>query len=182
MATLPIPVPAQEAPGLPVASSLWNAQVRDGYGFLLNVPVFVGTQTAAQSNIVDNTWTPINLNTSQVDTYSGHSNTVNNSRYVAQLAGYYIVTGVVCWAANATGARAVRIHVNGVVVQGTAQMVPTSSTNVTGIATPTRTIFLKVGDYVEVAGYNNAGLAPPGLSTGVAADLSSALFVLWSHA
>jgi hypothetical protein len=181
MANLPVPVPASATAGASIASSLWNSQVRDGLGYLLNDPVFVGTQTVSQ-NVLNNTWTAISLDTSQADSYSGHSNTTNNTRYTAQVAGYYSVCGVTCWTANATGVRASRIHVNGAVIQGTCQMFMTSSTNTTGVATPLRTIWLNVGDYVEIAGYNSSGLASPGLATGTASDLSSALYVIWSHA
>ncbi|MYV44288.1 hypothetical protein [Streptomyces sp. SID2888] len=154
--------------------------MRDGLGFLLDVPVFVGTQTSPQSAV--NGWTAISLNTTQVDTYGGHSNTVNNSRYTAQVAGYYNVCGVACWATNGTNVRAARIDVNGTVVQGTSQMFPASTTTITGVATPLRTVYLAVGDYVEVAGYQNSGVASPGLATGVASDVTSSLFVIWSHA
>ncbi|MEV6833469.1 hypothetical protein AB0N17_02890 [Streptomyces sp. NPDC051133] len=181
MTNLPVPVPASEVPGGSVASSLWNSQVRDGLGFLLADPLFVGTQTTSQ-NVLTSTWTPINLNTEQFDTYGGHDNTTNNSRYTAQVAGYYAVCGVVCFATNSTGVRAARIHVNGAVVQGTSQMFPTLPSNTSGVATPLRTLYLNVGDYVEVAGWNNSGLASPGLATGVAPDLSSALYVAWAHA
>lgn len=181
MANLPVPVPASTSAGASIASALWNSQVRDGLGFLLADPVFVGTQTTSQ-NILSGSWTAVSLNSTQFDSYGGHSNTTNNSRYTAQVAGYYSVSGVVCWAANATNVRAARIHVNGTVVQGTSQMFPTSSTNVTGVATPMRTIYLNTGDYIELAGYNNSGAASPGLATSVASDLSSALFVIWSHA
>ncbi|MGW1525466.1 hypothetical protein [Streptomyces sp. NPDC002159] len=181
MPALPVPVPADEVPGASIASALWNAQVRDGIGYLLNEPVFVGTQTSSQ-NVLHNTWTALNLNTEQFDTYGGHDNVTNNSRYTAQAPGFYAVCGIACFTANATGVRAARIHVNGNVVQGSCQMFMTQNTNITGVATPLRTVYLSAGDYVEVAGYNNSGLASPGLSTGVAADLASALFVLWSHA
>lgn len=181
MANLPVPVPASETPGTSIASALWNSQVRDGLGFLLADPCFVGTQTASQ-NILSSTWTTIAINTSQTDSYSGHSNSVNNTRYTAQVAGYYSVCGVTCWSTNGTGTRGSRLHVNGNVIQGTAQMVPTSTTNVIGVATPLRTLYLNVGDYVEIAGWNSSGLANPGLATSVAADLSSALYVAWTHA
>lgn len=181
MANLPVPVPASEMAGNSIASSLWNSQVRDGLGFLLNDPLFVGTQTTTQ-NILSGSWTPISLDSEQFDTYGGHDNVTNNSRYTAQVAGYYSVCGVVAWSANGTNVRAARIHVNGNVVQGSSQMFPTSSTNVTGVCTPLRTVWLNLGDYVEVAGYNNSGLASPGLATAVAGDLSSALYVIWTHA
>jgi hypothetical protein len=181
MVNLPVPVPASEAPGDSVASTLWNSQVRDGLGFLLAEPAFVGTQTASQ-NVLTSTWTAISINTSQVDTYGGHSNVTNNTRYTAQVPGYYSVCGVTCWSANGTGTRGSRLQINGAVIQGTAQMVTPSSTNITGVATPLRTLYLGVGDYVELAGWNSSGLASPGLATGVASDLSSALYVAWTHA
>lgn len=178
---LPVPVPASETPGQSIASALWNSQVRDGLGYLLADPVFVGVQTVAQ-NILNNAWTAISLDTETIDTYNGHDTVTNNSRYTAQVAGFYSVCGVTCWSANSTGVRASRIHVNGTVVQGTSQMYTTLPSNTTGVATPLRTVYLNVNDYVEVAGYNNSGAASPGLPTGVAPDLSSALFVAWSHA
>lgn len=181
MTNLPVPVPVSEVPGDSIASALWNSQIRDGLGFLLNDPLFVGTQTTSQ-NVPNSAWTAISLNTSQFDTYGGHSNTVNNTRYTAQVPGYYAVAGVVCFAANATGVRAARIHVNGTVVQGSSQMYPTLPSNTSGVATPLRTIYLNASDYVEVAGWNNSGLGLPGLATGVAPDLSSALYVAWAHA
>ncbi|MGW2936086.1 hypothetical protein ACWDA7_30510 [Streptomyces sp. NPDC001156] len=181
MTNLPIPVPAQEVPGASVASTLWNSQVRDGLGFLLGEPLFMGTQTSSQ-NVPSGAWTAINLNTEQIDTYGGHDNVTNNSRYTAQVDGWYSVCGVSCWANNGTGTRASRIHVNGNVVQGSSQMFAPNPSNITGVATPLRTVYLNTGDYVELAGWNSSGLALPGLATGVAADLSSALYVAWAHA
>ncbi|MGW2692322.1 hypothetical protein [Streptomyces sp. NPDC001296] len=181
MPNLPIPVPATEAPGDSIASALWNSQVRDGLGFLLTEPVFQGTQTSSQ-NVLSGTWTAINLNTEQIDTYGGHDNVTNNSRYTAQVPGWYSVCGVTCWVANSTGTRASRIAVNGNTVQGTSQMFAPNPSNTTGVATPLRTVYLNQGDYVEVWGWNSSGLASPGLATGTAPDLSSGLYVAWVHA
>jgi hypothetical protein len=183
MANLPVPTLASELANNSFTAALARAGIYNTGQFLLNVPLFVGTQTTSQSigNAVS-TWTALSLNTSQVDTYGGHSNVTNNTRYTAQVPGYYSVCGVTCWSANGTGTRGSRLQINGAVIQGTAQMVTPSSTNITGVATPLRTLYLGVGDYVELAGWNSSGLASPGLATGVASDLSSALYVAWTHA
>lgn len=181
MPNLPIPVPATEEPGVSIASTLWNSQIRDGLGFLLTEPVFMGTQTSSQ-NVPSGAWTAININTEQIDTYGGHDTVTNNSRYTAPIAGWYSVCGVTCWSANSTGTRASRIHVNGTVIQGSSQMYAPNPSNTTGVATPLRVVYLNVGDYVEVAGWNSSGLGLPGLATGTAPDLSSGLFVAWAHA
>ena len=156
----------------------WNANVRDMLTYGLNPPIMVCTQTVTQS-VNNNAWTALGLDTEQADTYGGHSTTTNTSRYTAQAAGWYTVCGVSVWAANATGVRGARIHVNGSVVQGSTGLIATATTgSFTGIATPVRAVQLAVGDYVEVAGYQSSGGA---LSTGVASDLASALFVAWAH-
>lgn len=179
MPNLPVPTPVDETPGNSIAAALWNDQVYNGGTFLLNPPNFVGTQNTTQT-VSNNAWTALNLDTTQVDSYGGHSNTTNNSRYVAQVPGYYIVSGVAVFAAGAIAIRAARIHVNGAVVQGSAQMLaPPNTSNLTGVATPPRVIFLNVGDYVEVAGYQFTG---SNLATGVATELASALWVCWTHA
>jgi hypothetical protein len=170
-------VPVRAAAGGFITSSFWNAQVDQGIGYSLAVPLFVGTQTITQS-ISNSSWTVIALDTEQSDSYAGHSTTSNSSRYTAQVPGWYQVCGVTAWGSNATGVRAARIHVNGSVVQGTSQMIVATSGSITGVKTPTRAIFLNTGDYVEVAGWQNSGGA---LSTGVAVELASSLAVAWSH-
>lgn len=156
----------------------WNANVRDMLTYGLNPPIFCGTQTTTQS-VSNNAWTALAFDTEQADTYGGHLTTSNTSRYVAQVAGWYTVCGVSVWGANATGSRGARLHINGSVIQGSSQLIATVTTgSLTGVCTPVRAIQLAVGDYVEVAGYQSSGGA---LSTGVATELASALFVAWSH-
>jgi hypothetical protein len=119
----------------------------------------------------------LSLNSSQVDTYGGHSNSTNNSRYTAQVPGVYAVCGVSGFTANATGVRGTRIHVNGSVVQGSAQMAIPANGSGTGLATPVRTVRLAAGDYIEVAAWQSSGAA---LSTVVATDVACALWVCWT--
>lgn len=180
MANLAIPTLTAPTPGTFDTAAWWNTNVYQMLTYGLNLPMFVGTQTVAQST-AGSTWTALTLDSEQSDTYGGHSTTANTSRYTAQVAGWYTVGGVVSWPANGTGNRGARIHVNGAAVQGSGQLIlPASATTFTGVATPVRAVQLAVGDYVEVAGYQSSGGT---LSTGVASggDLASALFVIWSH-
>ncbi|MFF7142232.1 hypothetical protein ACFZB5_13420 [Streptomyces nodosus] len=179
MANLPVPTLTAPTVGTFATGAWWNANVSTLLTYGLNQPLFVGTQTIAQA-VATGTWTPLTLDTEQVDTYAGHSATTNSSRYTAQVPGWYTVCGVSAWASNATGVRRSRLHVNGASVPGSSQMVPTATTgSVTGVMTPVRAVFLDAGDYVEVVGWQNSG---GNLATAVASDLATALFVAWSHA
>ena len=148
--------------------------------YLKNPPSFVSTQIVAQS-IPTGAWTSVTLTATgsqAYDNYGGHSNSTNTSRYVAQVAGWYTVSGVVAFAANGTGERGARLAVNGSSVSGAAELIAALSTNATAIATPTRDIPLAIGDFVEVQGWQTSGGA---LNTAVFSDLASALWVKFSH-
>jgi hypothetical protein len=173
---LPVPALASASSNNLLSAALARTGIVNAGTFALNPALFVGTQTTSQS-VSSGVWTTINLNTTQVDTYTGHSNTTNNSRYTAQIPGLYQVCGVAAWPSNATGVRGTRIHVNGAVVQGSAQMSLAPPINNAGLATPLRTVRLNVGDFVEVAGWQSSGAA---LSTNTGSDLASALFVCWA--
>ena len=180
MATLPIPTLTAPSVGTYDTAAWWTANVVNLLTYGLNPPLFVGTQTIAQS-VATSAWTTITLDTEQQDSYGGHSTTTNSSRYTAQVAGWYTVCGVVAWTQNATGARGARLHVNGASIAGSAQMLaPSSSSTITGVMTATRAVQLAVGDYLEVAGWQASGST---LTTGVAGggDLASALYVAWAH-
>ncbi|MFF7142231.1 hypothetical protein ACFZB5_13415 [Streptomyces nodosus] len=178
MANLPVPVLASEVAGNFFTAALARAGIYNAGTFLLNPPLFVGTQNTTQSTTTG-AWTVTSLDTTQVDSYGGHSNTTNNSRYTAQVAGLYQVCGVVGWASNATGIRGARLHLNGAPIQGTAQMTIAASGSVHAMATPVRVVRLGAGDYVEVAGWQSSGGA---LVTNVGSDIAPALWVCWAGA
>lgn len=175
MANLPVPTLASEIPNNLFTAALARAGIYNTGTYLLNPPTFVGTQTTTQS-VNSSSWTTINLNTSQVDSYGGHSNSTNNTRYTAQVPGLYAVCGVAVWAINTSGVRGTRLHLNGSVVRGSAQMTAPCSGAGTALATPVFTMRLSVGDYIEVAGWQSSG-SP--LSTLVASDVAPALWVCW---
>jgi hypothetical protein len=177
MTNLPVPTPASEVPGNFVTGALWNANVCNGLLFLLNPPIFTGVQTVVQS-IPNTTWTTISLDTTQVDTYGGHSTVTNTSRYVAQVAGYYSVCGVAVIDSNATSARGARITKNGGIVQGAASFYVPPSANAAAVPTPIHEVYLNVGDYVELQVWQGSG---GNMNTGVYSDITSKLWARWSH-
>jgi hypothetical protein len=164
---LAVPVPANGVAGVDVTAAFWNAQVRDSAGFLVAPPLLTMVQTAVTS-IPNNAWTALGFDTNTVDSYSGHSTTVNNSRYVAQVAGWVRACGSACFVANTTGIRGVRLAVNGTAINASAHYTdPTNAGAVTTIPTPTKNVFLNVGDYIEVHAIQTSGGA---LNTGIFTD------------
>ncbi len=138
--------------------------------FLRSPPIGVFQQSASQP-----AWSgyqALTFDTTIYDTYGGHSNTVNNSRYTAQVAGYYSVGGIVGFAANATGVRDAYIAKNGTQLGYT-----TVTTNAVGSSTGTffplspTLVSLNVGDYVEIFA----------LSGNVAASQAPVMTVEWKH-
>jgi hypothetical protein len=174
-----VPTPTTRAAGTRLTGAIWQADVTDTATYLLNPPEFAGYQGAVQS-VPNTTWTALLLDQEHLDSYSGHSTSSNTSRYVAQVAGWYLVCGVYAPAINATGFRAARIQKNGSPILGHAAYLPNASGSVEmGVVTPTKCVQLAVNDYVEVAGYQSSGGA---LNTILDADLRTGLWVRWSHA
>lgn len=181
MSNLTVPVMRTFNVGEYETGAFFNSNIRDATSFLLNPPICNAVQATAQtvSNIL---WTPLTLDSTIVDSYGGHSNSTNNSRYTAQAPGWYMVMGAVCWAANATGWRGVRTLKNGATASvggATEVLANTVAAALTTIATPAVIVFLNSGDYVEVEGYQTSG---GNLATAVNSDANCALTVVWLHA
>lgn len=150
--------------------------------FFNNPPEFLGTQVTTSTSIATGfTWVSINFADSAgiaIDNYGGHSTSVNNTRYTAQVAGWYTVSGVVAFISNATGFRASRIAKNGTQVMGFAASTTAATSLSTAPALPTRAIQLNVGDYIELQGLQNSGGT---LTTNLGTDLASSLWVKFAH-
>lgn len=97
-----LPVPSQRTWSVSdlVTAAEMNANVRDAINFVINPPMFIGHQATPQS-IGSGSFVNVALDTNDLDTYSGHSTTVNNTQYFSQLAGIYSVTCSSGWAAAA---------------------------------------------------------------------------------
>lgn len=173
MATLPIPVPYSWSVGDTFTAAIGNS-TRDALNFLLNPPVFRGYQSTSQS-VANTTVTPLAIDTVIVDSYGGHSNTTNTSRYTAQVPGWYLVIGGAGFATSASGARLARIHKNGTLIPASQFGIPNPSWDITTAVQSSAVVYLAAGDYVEVNGYQASGGA-------LATDNDCSLTVLWLHA
>ena len=176
MANLPVPVPRTFSVSETETGSYMNT-IRDALNFLLNPPMFVGYQTSTQS-VSNGTWTSMAIDTTVIDSYGGHSNVTNNSRYTAQAAGWYLPVGVAAFTTNATGGRGTRFAKNGTAIQGSASFDMAVSTNATAAPGNSLAMFLNVGDYLEVQGYQTSGGS---LSTVSTSDIDSSFAVYWIH-
>jgi hypothetical protein len=175
--TLPVPTPRTWSVGDLADATMLNTEIRDVANFLLNPPIFVGRQSVAQS-MPTSAYAAITLDVEEVDSYGGHA--TNQSRYTAQVAGWYHVLGIVQWAVNATGRRACGLFVNGTnrVRQTECVTVTTAVGTTTNIAETE--LYLNVSDYVEIQGWQSSGAAL-NTSSGFAQS-DSMLCVLWIHA
>lgn len=96
---------------------------------------------------------------SQEDTWGGHNNVTNNTRYTIPLAGTYRVSGALMFTTNATGVRAINVQKNGSTLPGIDAFVNAGSSNSTSVVLPASNVVCAVGDYLEIGGYQNSGAA-----------------------
>ena len=143
---------------------------------LENPPIAVLYQTVVQS-IAHGTWGVITFDSEIVDTYGGHSTSVNTSRYTCQYAGWYSVGGRAAFDINGTGSRGARVHINGNYIRGAATL--GGAGTLSGIPQTSHILYLVPGDYVEIAGGQNSGVS---LSTANANEAASYMYVEWIHA
>jgi hypothetical protein len=179
---LAVPSPANGVAGVDVSAAFWNAQVRDAVNFVANPPHCVCYQTVGQSIPSSGaTATAITFDTNEVDSYSGHSTVTNTSRYVAQVAGWYRVSGSIAYpATSASSYRYCFLRKNGADIPGGAtdkENVTTTANQI--VAAASREVFLNVGDYVELYALQNSGGA---MTTSVTSPQNSYMNVKWEHA
>jgi hypothetical protein len=172
---LPVPTWAQVVPGGFDTSALFNTVSNNG-NFLTNPPIFSGYQSAAQS-IGNNTLVAAALDTTFIDTYGGHSNVTNNSRYIPTVSGFYIVVGTYGAAANSTGNRFVQIFKNGTQVNlGQNGGQAANSANSGALQVLTIVQCNGTTDYVETYLFQNSGGALNTVNT------QTGMQVFWLHA
>lgn len=177
MSGLAVPNPATEAPGNLITGAVWNAQVRDAINFLTYPPIFLASSTVTTS-VTNRVWTPVTLNTTLVDTYTGFN--AANSSYVAPVNGWYFCSGTVAWPSSGVGVRATAFYKNGAAYSpGAFGMLP--STNSGFLAQGVQALqllYLAVGDYVQLMTSQDSGGT---LSTGSFAYLPTSMQIFWTH-
>lgn len=175
MAGVP-PAPTVAVAGQPTQASNQFNRLADRVAFLLAPPLAILRQTVAQS-IPNNAMTALLFDTEDLDREGGHSTSSNTSRYTAQTAGYYEVSGAVGFTGNATGSRLAQINVNGTGQNGTEVgwgTVPNSGH--LEIVVPSTMVYLNVGDYVELAAFQSSGGA---LNTFLSGVIQARMNVRW---
>lgn len=172
MANLPVPIPRTFSVSETEAAAYLNS-LRDAINFLLNPPEAVVYGSAVQS-LAHNTVTALTFDATQFDSYGMHSNSVNNTRCTAQVAGTYLAICTYASAGVTGGGRNVQPAKNGVAVPYSAGNFDASIANF-HIVQAAALITMSAGDYVEAWGLQNSGAA---LNT-VANE--SSLQVLWVH-
>lgn len=176
-----VPVFPTEIPGNFITSALFGSTVgalgawSTGSG-TNGPPRFQGYSASSQSIATGITYISLTLDTEVYDSDGGHSTVTNTSRYTAQVAGTYSLSGSCGYAGTAGGNRSTRLAVNGVGVQGSqVAAAPTTTANSWyGIATAFAV--LNVGDFVEVQTWQNSGAA---INTNGGLTTGPTLNVLW---
>lgn len=177
MTGLAVPTPANEVPGNFITGALWNSNVYNGLTFLLNRPLCSVWQNAAQS-IPNASNTPIQFDSTNLDTYGGHSNVTNSSRYTAQVPGWYWVYGNISYSTASAGIRTAAITKNGSTVSGGFGSNNGNSAYYTTVSAAVP-VLMAVGDYVETVAYQSSGAA---LNSAVGSGQGSGMVVWWIHA
>jgi len=114
-------------------------------------------KTTSQS-ISNATFTLLTWNSEEYDTSSYHDNSTNNSRLTVPTTGYYLITGVIDVAANATGNRLLEIRKNGAggQISYLFSVPPTTAAN-GFVPQMSYTLKLTAADYIEAYFYQNSG-------------------------
>ncbi len=172
-----VPLPHLFAVGEDVTADNINTY-NSGIAFLENPPLCVMYQVGAQS-IPNAALTAIIFDTNEVDTYNGHSLITNPTRYTAQVAGWYELSGVGSFASSGGTFRLAAWNKNGTGIAGATSLIPPNTTVGTAVPTPTREVFLALTDYVELVVEHNIGGAS---NTSVVAAQQSMATIRWVHA
>lgn len=177
MSNLPVPVPRTFVVGETGVAAYLNA-VRDALTFLLNPPMLVAYQGTVQS-LPNGAFTAASLDQTLTDTYGSHSNTTNNSRMTAQVAGWYQTDGGISISANGTGNRDGQWAKNGsaITTPGSGLVETPSASFSTTQGMPGLQVFLNTGDYLELWEFQNSGGA---LNTNTS-TFTSYISARWVH-
>lgn len=175
MASRIVPPTAQKTAGDLITSALWNVGVVEFSNFITSVPTVRVRQGASQT-LTSGSWAALGMNISDIDTDSGHSNSVNNSRYTCQVAGWYYAEGYLATTAGASSRFEASIAKNGTIVGGSATFL-IKTNDLQSIVCGTL-VQLAVGDYIEVWGRQNSGA---NVSTFDGSDLAPCMNAFWVH-
>lgn len=176
-----VPAVADFAGGT-LATTTANAFIRDPLKFLMKPPGAQARQATLQSIANNSATAYLTFDAEDWDddpfgTGTHHDNVTNNSRITIAYAGKYRLSGGVTYAANATGRRGLLWAVNGTLVPG-GETAFAAAVNVQNTSVSARTIeiTLSVGDYVQLAAFQDSGGA---LNTAVASQEQATMTARW---
>jgi hypothetical protein len=136
-----------------------------------SAPSFIGARAYATSDqtMSNGANTIFNLDSENYDTDGFHSTTTNNSRMTipAGRAGYYLITAVTTYQGGNvnSGQRDFWIFKNG--TTATASIVDQRDANFLGMSV-SDIQYLAVGDYIQIAGYQDSGASASTFTQGIA--------------
>ncbi len=133
-----------------------NTYLTAAITYYLAPPLAVLRQTVA-GTFNNATWTSVSFDTEDIDRDNGHSPVTNPSRYTSNTAGWYLPGGKISFAVNATGRRWTRWAVHGTEVNAARINEMAASGDATEVPAAARWVFLNVGDYLELQGYQDSG-------------------------
>lgn len=171
-----IPTSATVSPGQFITGALWNAQVKGTTDYLTGVPVCSVYASSVQSMPGSNAMTPLNFDTTVLDSDGGHSNVTNPSRYTASVAGTYLVIGSVAWVSTTAGDRRIQIALNGSGVIGSAASFDPVNAVIYAHQATALVTMNGTTDYVEVMVAQASGTS---LSTNAGGAFSPSMRVIW---
>lgn len=148
--------------------------------FYDNMPSALLVRNANQS-VSNSTDTAISFDTVSYDNWTGWV-VGSPTRYTIQVAGTYSISGSIAWAGSAAGRRISYLRINGSTqVPGSAGDFASSAVNTLVAPTPTILYQLSVGNYIELIGNQNCGVALNTNSSVGGNAFVPSLTVQWIH-
>jgi len=111
---------------------------------------------ASAQSINTGTWTAITFDTERFDSDNYHDNATNNTRFTIPVAGRYVLSANIAFAANATGLRGLRFFKNGTTIIAFEQVNAVTTGDYTSLVC-TRHYEFAAGDYVTCDAYQGSG-------------------------
>lgn len=134
-----------------------NEQWQDNISLLLNPPACRVYNNAGLTHTSTGNWQALSgFNSERYDTASMHSTSVNTGRITVPIAGLYLITGNVEFAANGTGIRGIKVRANGTTDLGAIFFPNNGGSLGTGVALAT-VYKLAANDYIELHAFQNSG-------------------------
>jgi hypothetical protein len=165
MVSLAIPNPMDWVDGTVYLDTDYNREIRDAISFLLKPPMFYGVNTVA-TTLTNNTWTPIPINSEIINTEGAamHSTVTNNTRVAITHEGWWDILAQTSWDSatlSDTNRRITNVRKNGTFwLRGRQDTTGSLSATQQWVRSPVKvSVYLFVGDYIELVQYQDSGSA-----------------------